>query len=423
MFATNRYTMKYFSYLFIFSLNYLSFSQEFEVIPPDFIKSVELTGGNREFSGTPFVSMNGRLRLCFDDIRASEADYYYVIEHYNQDWTRSVLAKNEYIVGFDNIRLFDFNNSFNTLQSFTHYELSIPNKNTRGFKVSGNYKIKILDDQERVIFSRKFIVSENLVDVQMELRRSRNLDHLREKQVIYFKIGRDGFVMINPEETVNVVVVQNNDLNEAIYGLKPQFNQGNMLVYRYDDEASFWGGNEFLFFDNNDIRMGTNRVQRIELTDVYNTFLRTDGVRAGKRYVFNPDINGGFKINTLQGQDARREAEYARVHFSLRCNKDLNGGELHLYGLFNNYVIDDTTLMKFNKKTGLYENEMLLKQGFYNYEYVYLGPDGSFDKGFISGNHDITENDYEIIVYYREIGARFDRVIGIGYANSKNIIN
>ncbi len=410
-------------FIFFFCLSFLSNSQEYEVIPPDFIKTVQLTGGSREFSGTLFIGMNGRLRLSFDDIRASEADYYYVIEHYNQDWTKSVLAKNEYIQGFDNIRLFDFNNSLNTLQSYTHYELSIPNKNTRGFKVSGNYKIKILDDSENVIFTRKFIVSENLVDVPIEIRRSRNLEYLREKQVLNFSVGRDGFVMVNPEQTVNVVLIQNNDLNEAIYGLKPQFNKGNMLVYRYDDEASFWGGNEFLFFDNNDIRMGTNRVQRIELTDVYNTILRTDGVRDGKRYVFNPDINGGFKINTLQGQDARREAEYARVHFSLRCNKDLKGGELHLYGLFNNYVIDDSTQMIYNKKKGVYENEKLLKQGFYNYQYVYLGPDGSFDKGFISGNHDITENDYEIIVYYREIGARFDRVIGIGYANSKDIIN
>jgi len=68
-------------------------------------------------------------------------------------------------------------------------------------------------------------------------------------------------------------------------------------------------------------------------------------------------------------------------------------------------------------------NELLLKQGFYNYKYVFLDKNGNFKEGFISGNHDVTENDYQVIVYYRDIGARFDRVIGTGFGNSENIIN
>jgi hypothetical protein len=68
-------------------------------------------------------------------------------------------------------------------------------------------------------------------------------------------------------------------------------------------------------------------------------------------------------------------------------------------------------------------NEMILKQGFYNFKYIYLDASGNFDGGFISGDHDETENDYQILVYYRDIGARFDKVIGIGNGNSRNIIN
>jgi hypothetical protein len=240
---------------------------------------------------------------------------------------------------------------------------------------------------------------------------------------VNFEIGRDSFIFRNPEQTVKTVVVQNNDFSTAIYNLKPQFVQGNTLVYRYNDESAFWGGNEYLNFDNKDIRQGTLRIERIELLDLYNSYLYRNFVRDGREYTFNPDINGAFRINTVQGDDLDIESEYAKVHFSLNNYKDLEGGEIHLYGRFNNYVLDDSTLMTLDKSRSMLTNELILKQGFYNFKYIYLDANGNFDGGFISGDHDVTENDYQILVYYRDIGARFDKVIGIGNGNSRNIIN
>lgn len=398
--------------------------QVYETLPPDFVKTIEFYGSNSEFSGTPIISMNESLQLKFDDLTAAENDYYYEIEHYNFDWTPSKLAKNEYIEGFDNIRLFDFKNSFTTLQSYTHHELSLPNQNTRGFKVSGNYLLKIFNEDKQLLFSRKFIVYEDLVNVNLTIRRSRDLKFIDKKQTVNFEIGRDDFIFRNPDQTVKTIVVQNNDFSTAIYDLKPQFTQGNNLIYRYDQESSFWGGNEYLNFDNKDIRQGTLRIERVELNELYNSYLYPNFVRDGREYTFNPDINGAFRINSIQGDDIDIESEYARVHFSLQNYKDLDGGEIHIYGRFNNYILDDSTLMKPDEsRKNMLINELLLKQGFYNFKYVYLDKNGEFVEGFISGDHDITENEYQVIVYYRDIGARFDRVIGSGFGNSENIIN
>jgi hypothetical protein len=410
--------------LITFTSSSIKGQEVYETLPPDFIKTIEFFGSSDEFSGTPIISINETLNLKFDDLTAAENDYYYEIEHYNFDWTPSKLSKNEYLEGFDNIRLFNFVNSFTTLQPYTHYELSFPNENTRGFKVSGNYMLKIFNSNKELLFSRKFIVFENLVNVDITLRRSRNLTYLDKKQVVNFEVGRDDFIFRNPEQTVNTVVVQNNDFNTAIYDLKPQFTQGNRLIYRYDEESSFWGGNEYLNFDNKDIRQGTLRIERVELDDLYNSFLYPNFVRAGNVYTFYPDINGAFRINTIQGNDIDIESEYAKVHFTLQNSKNLENGEIHLYGRFNNYVLDDSTLMKpLESQPNILTNELLLKQGFYNYKYVFLDKNGNFKEGFISGNHDVTENDYQVIVYYRDIGARFDRVIGTGFGNSENIIN
>ncbi|RRO18544.1 type IX secretion system plug protein [Flavobacteriaceae bacterium 14752] len=407
--------------IFILTSALLS-SQDYEVLPPDYIKTIQFTG-QADLTGTPVISLNDNLNLSFDDIRAEVADFYYKIEHFDYDWTPSKLAKNEYIEGFDNIRIFDFKNSLTTLQPYTHYELQIPNKNTRQLKVSGNYMLKIFNSDRQLVFSRKFMVFNRQVDVQAQVRRSRDLKEIGKKQLLQYSVSRDGFIFKNPQQNVNTVIVKNNDFKSAIYDIKPQFTSGNTLVFNYPQKTAFWGGNEYLYFDNRDIRVSTINIQRVELFDLYHTYLNTDRVRQGREYVYNPDINGSFKINTVQGQDVNRESEYAVVHFSLDCRKDLNGGELHVYGRFNNYSLTDETHLDYNKKTGLFETQILLKQGFYNYKYVYLSSEGEFNDHFISGSFDITENDYTILVYYRNVGARFDALIGVGSASSRNIVN
>lgn len=414
--------MRYLIFYYALICCFTGQSQEYETLPPDYIKTIQFTG-QQELTGTPVIKLGDRLKLTFDDIRARVADYYYTIEHYDYNWVPSRLAKNEYIEGFDNIRLFNFTNSLTTLQPYTHYDLRIPNKNTRRLKVTGNYMLKIFNSDKQLVFSRKFMVFDPIVNVRTQVRRSRDLKNIGQKQLIEYRVGKDGFVFINPEQNVNTVIVQNNDFVSAIYDVKPQFVSGNELVFNYPKKTEFWGGNEYLFYDNRDIRVATMNIRRVELYDLYQTFLNTDFVRDGREYVFNPDINGSFRVNTVQGQDVNRESEYANIHFSLRCDKDLNGGELHVYGRFNNYSLTDETHLTYNKDTGLYETTLLLKQGFYNYKYVYLSAEGEFNDHFISGSYDITENDYTILVYYRNVGGRYDEIIGVGSANSRNIIN
>ena len=48
---------------------------------------------------------------------------------------------------------------------------------------------------------------------------------------------------------------------------------------------------------------------------------------------------------------------------------------------------------------------------------------GFVDEGAISGNFSETENDYKVLVYYRDLGARYDRLIGLGQGSSVNISN
>ena len=96
---------------------------------------------------------------------------------------------------------------------------------------------------------------------------------------------------------------------------------------------------------------------------------------------------------------------------------------MYVYGGFNNFSISDENKMVYNTKKNVYELSMLMKQGFYNYKYVVVDQNDTLSEGRISGNFDETENNYKVIVYYRDLGARYDKIIGLGEANSVQITN
>lgn len=409
-------------FLFLFQIP-VGHAQVEETIEPEYIRTIQFKGASAQ-SKLPIIELGQKLQLSFDDIIGNEADYFYTIAHFNFDWTPSDLSKGEYLDGFDDIRIETYENSFNTLQLYSNYKLSIPNRETRAIKKSGNYLLRIFNDDGEIVFSRKFMVLERVLSVEVEIKRSRIIKNIDQQQVVQFKINSPNLLLINPKQNVKTLVLQNNNLKTAITNLKPLYTIGSELIYKYDQEAAFWGGNEFLFFDNKDLRSSTNGVRYVELNELYENFLFTNIDRSTRPYTYNPDINGNFQVRNLYAsQNQNIEADYVLMHFNLQHYGSLGDKEIHIYGNFNNWTIDQTTYMRYNEKTDTYQNARLFKQGFYNYKYVMVNRDGSIEQGPISGNFWETENQYTVLVYYRAPGSRFDRLLGKGSANSSKISN
>ena len=413
---------KFFGILFTIAICSGSIAQVTEQAAPEYISTIQFKGGSQQ-SKLPIVELGASIQLSFDALNGEEADFYYKITHHNFDWTESNLAKSEYLDGFDDVRIETYENSLNTLQIFSNYFFSIPNRETRRLKKSGNYLISIYDDDGYLVFSRKFLIVESVTAVGVEIKRARDLRMINEAQIVQFKIVSPDLLLINPKRNVKTLVLQNSNLKTAITNLKPQYTIGNELIYKYDMEAAFFGGNEFLFFDNKEVRAANNGVRRVELNDIYENYLYTNGPRYDRPYTYRPDINGNFVVRNLYAERQDIEAEYVRMHFNLQFYDEIGDKELHLYGNFNNWTIDGSTYMEYNEETASYQNSRLFKQGFYNYKYVLVDRDGSIDEGAVGGNFWETENDYTVVVYYRPQGGRFDRIIGFGVATSTNITN
>lgn len=410
--------------LFFIVLGTVSYAQvQQEIAPPYNIKTVSFIKGGENV--VPFFKMGESFQLVFDDLFGNEADYYYTLTHCNYDWTPSQLSINEFIEGFDNQRIQSYENSFNTLQIYSRYILPFPNKFTR-IAVTGNFILKILNDDREVVFSRRFIVYEDLVTVPLQVKRARDLDDINEKHNLDFSIKTKAFNFQSPLQNVKVALFQNGRFDTAIYNVKPQYTIGNDLIYKYDKETQFWAGNEFLFFDNKDIRTAINNVLRITSGEIYNTILYTNEARGSKPYTYYPDINGNFVVRnvSLSVTNPVLESDYSWVFFKLEAPAFFEKKDIYITGMFNNYAKTPEYKMDYNEETALYEKAVMIKQGFTNYMFTVADKTGRVDsKNAIDGNFYQTENDYRVLVYYRENGERYDRVIGMGAANSENIIN
>ena len=394
-----------------------------EIAPPYNIKTASFVQNSQNV--VPIFQLGESFEFQFDDLFGNEADYYYEITHCDYNWIPTDIPKNEYLSGFDSQKIQEYVNSFNTLQIFSHYRLSLPNNYSK-ILLSGNYVLTILNSDKEIVLKRYFILYENMVSVPLKIRRPRTVKNIYSKHNLNFEInGGDQIQFQNPTQNLKVVLLQNGNFNTAIKNIVPQYNIGNVFVYKYDQETQFWAGNEFLNFDSKDIKNANNYVSFVNSdNDIYNTHLYLNNSKSSFPYSNYSDLNGNFSIRKLDGENNTIEADYSWVYFSLSAPLANPNSSIYIVGMFNNYSTAPEYKMDFNTEKGLYEKAILIKQGFTNYQYVTVNSKGFIDsENAIDGNFYQTENDYTVLVYYKGNTDRYVRAIGKGSANSLNITN
>jgi len=391
------------SFLLFLSFN-ITFTQEN-------IKSIQLkTVENDTFS--TLIPLSKTFELSFDDLDADQKEYSYKIEHMTFDWKPSPIFSNEYIEGFQENSIANYENSFNTLQNYTNYRVQIPNRNTKITK-SGNYLISVLNNMNAVIFTRRLTLYENKSTVGVTVLRSRNTLTSNQKQTVHFTINYNANEIKNPTQELKVVVLQNDNWNTAISGLSPQFFKRNQLVYKYYDKTNFWSGNEYLNFDNKQLRNSTLQIANVEKKEIYHSYLYPQEKRNQKPYTYFPDINGHFVLRTTEGANTYTEADYARVHFSLN-SEQITHKDVYIYGAFNNFSLSPENKMTYNSTRKTYDVSILLKQGFYNYTFATKQKNKPINLHQINGSFYQTENQYTVLVYQKSFGDNYYKAIGMG---------
>jgi hypothetical protein len=389
------------------------------------IKTVQLykEGWNLSY---PVIRLNSneKLILHFDLLDDQAETYYYTFIHCDKDWKKSDIFQNDYLRGYAENPIEDYETSFNTTVSYFHYKLSFPNDRV-SLTLSGNYILFIypLDKPGEPVITQRFIVTEDAVRIDVSAHRPQMTKDNNSRQQVDFNIDYTGLNIIDPYMNVYAFILQNGRWNNAKRNLKPDFYGDNELKYNsLSDKNIFQGGNEYRYFDIKSIRYQTEYVKRIDyVIPNYNVYLYPSENREFKPYFYWQDFNGKYFIAFQEGQKPDIDADYVYVYFTLPSKQVISGGKMYVSGNLNNWTFDKNNLMTYNRERGEYECTMLLKQGWYNYEYVFLSDSTSNGTATIfEGSHYETENDYIVLIYYRNPRQRFDRVIGSVTANTLN---
>ena len=385
------------------------------------IHTVQL--GIRGFSLTqPIIELGSRteLELSFDDLSGEVKDYYYTVIQCDANWEPSELNSFDYIDGFNEERITDYSYSFNTLQSYVHYRVTLPNFNMRLTK-SGNYLLVVYDGSlDYPVLSQRFYVVNSQASVLATAARTRVLGSYETHQQVQFTVNYEGLDIINPNQEVKVNVMQNKRQDNMVKAIRPQFVKQNQLLFKYQTKMSFEGLQEFRDFDIRSLRFLGEHVQDINSrTDGYDVTLKADKSRAFQSYYYERDYNGGYIIETHEGGNDELESDYAWVKFRLSAPTPFTDGDVHIFGELTNWAANENSKMEYNYESKVYEKKLYLKQGFYDYAYAFQDKQTKkVELKRFEGASYQTENNYTIFVYYRPFAGRYDQLIGVQRINT-----
>jgi len=362
------------------------------------------------------------LVLRFDDLQPNTENLSYTLVHCTAGWQPSDLMTGQYISGAMSDYIPAGQQSYNALQPFIHYELEFPNQMMRLTR-SGNYLLKVYrgSDQDDLVLTRRFLVSEQKVNIDAKVMATRNVELRDAAQQVDLTIRHPGVNIQDPFGDVHVTILQNMRWDDARTGLQPRFVRDNELVYDFPQQGLFMGANEYRNFDLKNLRFLTRSVARItpgEGNAVYDAYLLPEQKRNIRVYDNQRDINGKFLVKNDMVDGDPLGADYVNVHFNQPMPEQL-GQDVFIYGALSDFQCRKENRMTWVLEEKTYKATIFLKQGFYDFTYATIPRDAKApDLTAVEGSHYQTENDYIVLVYLTDRQQRYDRLVGVRFVNS-----
>ena len=370
---------------------------------------------NDEWGALPVMQLGSDdvLQFSFDEMSHVYHRYIYRIVHCNADWSQSGLLDIDYLDGFNDVVVEDWENSVNTSQLYTHYEFCIPNEDV-SLKVSGNYRVEVFDDSmedEIPVAAFDFSVVEPCVSFESWVSGDTDISFNEGHQQVSFTVRYPSFVA-SPASELKAVVLQNGRRDNAVVGIVPTYITSDKVEYVHNGKLIFDAGNEYRRFEISDPDSPGEGIEDVVYLDsLYNAILYMDKPRASHSNY--RDENGRFFVNTFEGFGTSIEADYVNVHFALDVPYRQDGN-FYLLGDFCGNGYDEMSMLYYDAEGDYYFTSLPLKMGVYNYRYVWVSStSGKVENCPADGDFYNTENEYSIYMYYRGFGDRYDRLLGV----------
>lgn len=384
------------------------------------VKTVTLYKNGVELEA-PVLSLGStdRMLLRFDVLGTEPDNYRYRIRHCDSQWRVDDMEPYEYINGFDEGPIENYNPSFTTLTDYINYYQYLPAQNSQ-LLFSGNYLLTVFpqDNPDSILFTRRFCVVEGSLKVEASVGVPYDNASVLQRREVDVTVGENpeyrGMLFppsLNPAY-FHVQVCQNGRQDTRRELPFSGYDRG-MLGYRHRQENLFDGGNNFRYFDISNIRTAMYNVVSIEeYGGEWFAMLRPLESRADKSFYTEQTLNGGMKVNVWDRTQKQTEADYVYVNFLLPMRTPFLDGNIHVVGDLTQWHLDDHSRMEYSPERKAYTLRLLLKQGYYAYQLLFV-PVGSHEglTSVLEGDHYETPNNYYVYVYYRSPSDRYDRLV------------
>ncbi len=405
-------------FLFFFIFNASSFtlhSQPQQVFDKN-IKTLTLTVDD-DPTLPPYLLYRSRqhIDIEWDEMSHDYKRYRYHIDHCDWDWQPTDgIFESDYMEGLNDQLIEDYEKSFNTTQIYTHYRLRLPSKEIR-LRLSGNYRVRIYeeDEEDMPVLEARFCIYEREAGIVAGLSSNTDIDFNDRHHQMTLSVGFGALQVFNPEQELKVVVMQNRRWDSRVEGLVPNVRQANGVEFTHNRRLIFPAGNEYHRFEILDVHRTATGVDRIEWFEPYYHATLYPAV-IDHAYSYSEDQNGVYVVRSSDNYDDWTTAEYVVVHFFLETPR-LPGGDVYVSGIWTGQTFHPDCKMEYDEVNQYYHAAILLKQGYYSYEFIQQ--DGLTQRTM--GSFFETENEYEVLVYYRQQGSRYDRLAGFSLMHNQ----
>jgi hypothetical protein len=346
------------------------------------------------------------LHIGFDEFSHNYHRLVYHIDHCEADWSVSEdIFESDWLHGFNDEPIDNYQNSINTTVLYTHYQLTIPNDRCQ-LKMSGNYRLTVYDedDANEKLLEVEFYVVEPVMTIGMEITTNTDIDHNDKHQQLSVSLNYNNLRVTDRDEQLYTVMMQNWQETGARRNLSPNHITTKGLLWQHNRQLIFDGGNEYHKFEVLDVSHPTMGIDHIQW-DGTNYQVYPFPAFTFKNYLTDKDADGAFLIRNSDNFESDHTCDYVWVNYELQAPYQ---GELYIDGLWTTDADKEHYLMRYDGERKVYYTALLQKQGYYNYRFVTA--DGKLAPS--EGNFYQTENRYQVLVYYKEVGGRTWRLVG-----------
>jgi Domain of unknown function (DUF5103) len=411
----------------------------------DYIRSVRLhVNGLALTQPIAALGQMDALFLTFDELDGRGTRYYYTVIHCDRHWQPTQeLSQFDYLNGFREGEIHEYDISSGTYQDYLHYFITIPNEEVK-WSISGNYLLVVYEsgEEDNPILTRRFMVTEDKVKIKSNVVRPVIVAQQNTHQEIDFGVETKELNCSNPRAEFFCSLIQNGRWASRIEDITPRTITGTYLDYNYQGKIVFEAGKEYRNMDISSMIYRSEDVLDIEeYKEGFSTILKPVEPRDRSSYIFRRDLNGMFvpynrdytrkhippdslasTLNLVTRYNYREQqlnTDYSEVIVTLKMADNLET-DVYVVGGITDWKMLPEYKLTYDDRVGGYVGRLYLKQGYYNYGFAVPDKNGNPDFTFLEGNWYATENQYTLLAYYRPIGGQYDRLVGALTFNSYN---